>query len=150
MKSASKDFPDSFHRVSIKGICVRDGKMLLMQESKKRSDNKWALPGGGLDFGEDNRAALTREIKEEMGVEFSYISKVPVYIWSHKSLGRRGMEWFYSFVVCYEVGFEDLNIVPSDECEKVQFFSKEELADIPLGGPTSKIVEIFNPEDFKK
>ena len=48
----SKDFPACFHRVTIKGLVVKDEKILLLKESPKLSE-KWELPGGGLDFGED-------------------------------------------------------------------------------------------------
>ena len=61
-------FPDSFYRVTIKGLCVRDGKVLLVRESKDIS-GKWEMPGGGLDFGEDIREGLKREIKEEIGLD---------------------------------------------------------------------------------
>jgi len=33
------------------------------------SDEVWSLPGGGLDHGEDPRAAVVREVREETGLE---------------------------------------------------------------------------------
>jgi len=56
----SKNFPDSFYRVSVKGLCIQDGKIFLMKESSEKS-GKWMLPGGGLDFGESMQEALARE-----------------------------------------------------------------------------------------
>lgn len=59
--SQSKNFPDSFFRVTVKGLYVCDGKLLLLKESKKLS-GQWELPGGGLDFGEEIHVGLKREI----------------------------------------------------------------------------------------
>lgn len=54
-------FPDSFHRVTVKALVVKDGKILLIKESQELS-GKWELPGGGLDFGEEIHEGLKREI----------------------------------------------------------------------------------------
>lgn len=75
----SKDFPDSFFRVSIKAVCVRDGKVLLVRESEDIGGG-WELPGGGLDFGEDIQIGLKREIQEELELKVKRISDSPVYV----------------------------------------------------------------------
>lgn len=144
----SNSFPDSFHRVTIKGICVRDGKILLMKESAALG-GQWELPGGGLDFGEEIRAGFEREVREEMGITVANFSKNPVYVWTYKFVGRRNLDWYYAFIVAYRVEFENLNFKPTDECEKLQFFSKEELKDIVLNEQMEELLEIFNPEDFQ-
>ena len=100
-------FPDSFHRVTIKGLFVKDGKILLIKESPKITGN-WELPGGGLDFGEDIQKGFAREIQEEMGLKVSKISKSPLYVWTHKNIARRNLEWYYSFVVAYRIEFAEL------------------------------------------
>lgn len=146
-KEHSKEFPDCFHRVAIKGLCVKDGKILLVRESAGRS-GKWEMPGGGLDFGEDIQESLKREINEEMGLKINKMSKSPVYVWTHKFLNKRNLKWYYSFVVAYQVEFEDLNFTPTDECEEIKFFSKEELKSTNLCDQTSELIDIFNPEDF--
>lgn len=84
MIEVSKDFPPAFYRVTIKGMCVRDGKLLMVQESEKLSGGVWELPGGGLDFGEDIFLGFNRETQEEMGLSISKISKAPVYVWTWK------------------------------------------------------------------
>jgi 8-oxo-dGTP diphosphatase len=49
----------------------------LVKESENLS-GKWALPGGGLDFGEDPRTGLEREVEEEMGLDVGSVSEQPV------------------------------------------------------------------------
>jgi 8-oxo-dGTP diphosphatase len=147
----SEYFPDSFFRVTIKGLCVRDGKLLLAKERKIDGSEGWEMPGGGLDFGEDIKEALKREVQEEMGLTVTKISEKPIYVWTHKyEKNRRGIDWYYSLVIAYRVEFEDLNITPSDECEAVEFFSKEDISKIPLNGQSQELAKIFNLEDFKE
>lgn len=103
---------------------------------------------GGLDFGEDIVTAFRREIEEEMGLKVTKMSKAPVYTWTWKYENRRGIDWFYSCVLAYRVEFEDLNITPSEECETIEFFSKEEMKQLGLGGQVAPLPDIFNPQDF--
>jgi 8-oxo-dGTP diphosphatase len=145
-------FPDCFYRVTVKGLCVRDGKVLLVRESAKIS-GKWELPGGGLDFGEDICEGLKRELREEMGMEVKSLSEKPVYVWTHRyETNSRKVGWYYSLVLAYRVEFESLDFTPSEECEAVQFFSKDELKSAKLAdklaGQSNEFVDIFNPKDF--
>ena len=48
-----------------RGVCVRDGKVLLCRAKGGKSTY---LPGGHIEFGETGRQALVREVKEELGV----------------------------------------------------------------------------------
>lgn len=144
----SKNFPACFHRVTIKGLVVKDGKILLLKESSQLS-GKWELPGGGLDFNEDIHTGLTREIEEEMGVKVKSIEKRPMYVWTWRFENERNMDWYYSLVVAYKIELESFDFKITDECEDIQFFSKEELEDIELCWQTNGLKTIFNPKDFE-
>lgn len=54
--------PASFP-VSVKGVIVRDGKVLLLRNER----DEWELPGGKLEIGEDPPDRLRDEIGEECG-----------------------------------------------------------------------------------
>lgn len=96
--------------MSVKGLCVQNGKVLLVKESDEIS-GKWEMPGGGLDFGEDIKACLIREIEEEMHLRVIKISDSPVYVWAHRyENNRRNIGWYYSLVLAYRVEFENLNL----------------------------------------
>lgn len=47
------------------GVVEKDGKYLLVQESKAKCYGKWCLPAGHLDIGETLFEGAIREIKEE-------------------------------------------------------------------------------------
>lgn len=147
MQHETNAFPPCFHRVTIKGLCVRDGKLLMIKEGETLSGH-FELPGGGLDFGEDIREGFKREVQEEMGLEVSKMSEKPTYVWSHRYDDRRGLLWFYSFVVAFRVDFTNLDITPTEECTEVNFFTKEELAKLDLSGQMKPLPNIFNPADF--
>ena len=50
--------------ISIKGVVLRDGHVLLLLNER----GEWDLPGGRPDPSEDHRAALVREVREETGL----------------------------------------------------------------------------------
>ena len=51
--------------VSVKGVCLIDGKVVLLKNER----GEWDLPGGKLRRGEDVEPALVREMREELGIE---------------------------------------------------------------------------------
>lgn len=48
-----------------RGACVKDGKLLVCHTKGKSNTY---LPGGHIEFGEEARASLCREIREELGI----------------------------------------------------------------------------------
>jgi 8-oxo-dGTP pyrophosphatase MutT (NUDIX family) len=51
--------------ISIKGVVIHDRRVLLLLNER----GEWDLPGGRPDPGEDHRAALKREVREEASLE---------------------------------------------------------------------------------
>lgn len=53
------------HPLSIKGVLIHREQVLLLLNER----GEWDLPGGRPDAGEDHRATLKREVREEAGLE---------------------------------------------------------------------------------
>lgn len=51
--------------ISVKAVIIEEGRVLLLANDR----GEWELPGGRLDPGESESAALLREIEEELGVQ---------------------------------------------------------------------------------
>jgi len=52
------------HPISIKAVVVHQNRVLLLANER----GEWDLPGGRPDPGEDHRATLVREVREETGL----------------------------------------------------------------------------------
>lgn len=63
------------------GALVRDGRILLVRRSpsKRAHPNVWDLPGGVVEEGESELAALRRELSEELGVHVDTTSASRLY-----------------------------------------------------------------------
>jgi len=62
--------------VSVKGVLISDGCVLLLLNER----GEWDLPGGRPDVGEDHRAALTREVREEAGLDVEVVALVDEHL----------------------------------------------------------------------
>jgi 8-oxo-dGTP diphosphatase len=83
-------------RVASYALILRDDQILLTQlASRISSDEKWHLPGGGVDHGENPRDALVREIREETGLEAEVGDTARVYSAHLPSMWRQGRRWDY-------------------------------------------------------
>ncbi|MBI3633923.1 MAG: NUDIX hydrolase [Candidatus Vogelbacteria bacterium] len=113
------EIPKCYYRVSVKALILDETrkKFLIVQEDNGR----WELPGGGLDWGENAQDAIRREVREEMGLEVTYVAKQPAYF-----LSDRDDKKVYVNVI-FETQLRDLNFTPSNECVAIKFVLSEEV-----------------------
>ena len=78
--------------VKVRAIITHQEKLLVVQHSRT---NFTALPGGHLEYGEDLKECLSREIVEELGVkpEIGKLSYVNMFI--EEKDNRHYLEFFF-------------------------------------------------------
>jgi 8-oxo-dGTP pyrophosphatase MutT (NUDIX family) len=64
------------HPLSIKGVVINGGCALLLLNER----GEWDLPGGRPEAGEDHRAALRREVREETGLDVDVGAALEEYL----------------------------------------------------------------------
>jgi 8-oxo-dGTP diphosphatase len=81
-------------RVRVCGICIENDQILLIHhKGLTKSGSLWAPPGGGMEYGEDAKAALRREFLEETGLSI----EVTEFLFVHEYLDKplHGIELFF-------------------------------------------------------
>lgn len=66
-------------KIHVSMILHHEGKILLVQESKKEILGKWNLPGGHVETGEKLIDAIVREVLEETGCQTVCQNLIGVY-----------------------------------------------------------------------
>ncbi len=119
-------------RISAYALIVESEKFLLCRISKElpRWQGSWTLPGGGLDFGEDPKSAVEREVYEETGLrvnvgKVAFVDSIVDYSAENDFHGIRIA--YYASVVGGLLKFEESGT--TDCCEWHPF---SELKNIPL------------------
>jgi len=119
MDVTSGKYPNTFYRVSVKAVIRNaENEVLVVKEHQ----DKWELPGGGLDHGETIHDGLKRELLEELNitndftenfqkVETQYMPSRP-----DKELDFWKMSVYFDVVI---VG--DFTLTPSAELTDAQF-----------------------------
>jgi len=74
----TRDYSQTFGVIG--ALIERDGKILLVKETKATARGKWSHPAGWLEVGEDALEAVKREVKEETGFDFEPKSILGIYL----------------------------------------------------------------------
>ena len=82
-------------------ILNKRGKLLLVQRNEleyKAWDGKWSIPGGHLEFGEEPKETLRREITEELGIKVKVLKETPFVTSYILDLGKIV---YHGILLCY-------------------------------------------------
>lgn len=110
-------------------VIVRDSKILMVKEAKKKCYGQWNFPAGHVDEPEFITDAAIREAYEETGCKVKLTGVLPISMVEVKDAEPRLMVRFTA-----EVVEENITIDPNEildvqwiEIEKVKKMTKEEL-----------------------
>jgi 8-oxo-dGTP diphosphatase len=80
----SRDSARGRIRLGAYALCRRDDAILLCRAAAtEQAAGRWALPGGGLDFGEAPESGVLRELEEETGLrgDVGAVLAVASHLW---------------------------------------------------------------------
>jgi len=99
------------------------GELLLVERRVDPGKGLWDVPGGFVDLEENAEESMTREIKEETGLNVKELK----YVSSHDdTYFFEGIE-FPIIVLMFEGQIGDQEVFPSDDVSGYKFFNLDEI-----------------------
>ena len=128
-------------RLGANAIITCNGKLLL---EKRRDSDTWGLVGGGVKKTESPLQAITREIREELGLRISpeKFRKLAVYGQPGRIAAYQDGSVWQMVIVLFALDLDqEPNMTISPESRELRFFTQEELKDIQIVVTHSDLVE---------
>ena len=107
------DKPDYLYRSGVGIMLINPEKKIFVGKRIDNNSDAWQMPQGGIDAGEDEDAAMFRELKEETGIDAAHVKilqrssgyfyynlpyKLQKKFWGGKYLGQRQRWYLLDFV----------------------------------------------------
>lgn len=117
--------------VSVKGVVVVDGRVLLLRNER----DEWDLPGGRPDAGETYETAVIREAREEANVEVAVVHRLDD--WRYEVLPGRFVR-----ILAYGCRVLDASRAAlGEEHLDLRFFAPEELPGLRLHDGYRRVID---------
>ena len=120
-------------KLTVDGIIIKDGKILLVKRKNDPFKGKWALPGGFVEYGEKTEDAVAREVLEETGLKTTVDKTIGVY--SDPNRDPRG----HTITVVYKLDIKGGELESGDDASDAKFFDVNQLPELSFDH--DKIIE---------
>jgi len=110
--------------LTVDGAILKNKKILLIRRKNPPFRNRWALPGGFVDYGEKVEDAVVREVEEETGLKTKIKELIGVY--SDPKRDPRG----HTVSVVYLLDMINNEINSGDDASDAKFFHLDDLPDL--------------------
>jgi len=120
-------------KITVDGIIIKDGEILLVKRKNDPFKGKWALPGGFVEYGEKTEDAVVREVLEETGLKATVYKTIGVY--SDPNRDPRG----HTITVVYKLDIKGGKLKSGDDASDAKFFDVNQLPELSFDH--NKIIE---------
>lgn len=142
------EFKENEYHIAVEGVIINSKNQMLITKRAphKRFPNKWECNGGSVLAGETSLEGMIRELKEEIGVEFS--KKDAIFL---KDIKREEGKFYFKDYWVFKKDVKDEEITfPDGEATDFKWVTVEEFEQMRKTGETVPVATDFTIEDFKK
>ncbi len=129
------------HKVAAAAVVARDDKVLLVRRTMTPGKGKWTVPGGFVEFDEDPREAVIREVLEETGYSARVVRLLDVIFGREHDRGATLVIVFLAELL----GDQPTQATDGKEVDAVGFFSPDQLPPIAFRA-TQRALELWQSE----
>lgn len=116
--------PDGAPRIAVGAVCIRGGRLLLIQRGRGVFVGAWSLPGGHVRFGELLEDAVVRELREETGLHGRVAGLC--------GIAQRVVGEHHFVILDYWVDVDDAEAVAADDATDVAWADRGDLDRLTL------------------
>ena len=120
----TKDMDYKNPKLTADGAVLKQDKILLIKRKNNPYKDKWALPGGYVEYGEIVENAVVREVLEETGLKTAVKEIIGVY--SDPKRDPRG----HTVTIVYLLELIKGELKSGDDAADARFFSLDSLPDL--------------------
>ncbi|MFC0600013.1 NUDIX domain-containing protein [Streptomyces palmae] len=106
-----------------------EGRILLQ---RRRDNDLWALPGGGMEMTDSLPGTAVREVKEETGLDIEITGLVGTYTDPRHVIAYTDGEVRRQFNICFTARVTGGRLAVSEESTELRFVSPVELAELQM------------------
>ncbi|MFH9006588.1 NUDIX hydrolase [Streptomyces afghaniensis] len=122
--------------VAASAVITDDQGRILLQ--RRRDNELWALPGGGMDMDDSLPGCAVREVKEETGYDVEITGLIGTYTDPRHVIAYTDGEVRRQFNVCFRARITGGELTVSDESTEVRFVAPADLDSLPMH-PTQRL-----------
>jgi 8-oxo-dGTP diphosphatase len=111
-------------KLTVDGAILKDKKVLFIKRKNEPFKDKWALPGGFVEYGEKVEDAIIREINEETGLITKICDIIGIY--SDPNRDPRG----HVVSIVYLLDIQDGELISGDDAIDAKFFDLDNLPEL--------------------
>ncbi len=113
---------DNNFEACVRGIIEKDGKILVCHHIKNRDKMAYYFfPGGHIEFGEESKDALVRELKEELNLSIKKVS----YIGTIENIFKEGKKVHHEINLVFNVITDNIKEKSREDHIEFIFLDKE-------------------------
>ncbi|MGW9133662.1 NUDIX hydrolase [Streptomyces sp. NPDC055681] len=116
--------------VAASAVVTDDKGRILLQ--RRKDNDLWALPGGGMDMADSLPGTAVREVKEETGYDVEITGLVGTYTDPRHIIEYSDGEVRRQFNVCFMARIVGGSLAVSDESTEVRFVDPAEIDALPM------------------
>ena len=110
-------------RLTVDGVILKDGAVLLIKRKNEPFKGEWAIPGGFVEYNEKTEDAAVREVFEETGLKTKVVDLLGVY--SDPDRDPRG----HTVSIIYLMDVSGGSLCGGDDALDAKFF---EISSLPI------------------
>ncbi|MFF8784051.1 NUDIX domain-containing protein [Streptomyces sp. NPDC015125] len=116
--------------VAASAVVTDDEGRILLQ--RRRDNDLWALPGGGMEMTDSLPGTAVREVKEETGLDVEITGLVGTYTDPRHVIAYTDGEVRRQFNVCFTARLVGGQLAISDESTELRFIHPDEIGDLAM------------------